>query len=272
MKASSFLILLIIGIGGFLSGGVDAKPQNGIDPQALIERLLAVDAEQKARLHDVVLDAEMVEGKYEDDVFVEKVRYKKKVYVRHLEDTALLYEEYLECFEEDKQLSEEDCAKRAAERKEKKAKRGSHDVSFSLLKPFHPDQAENYSITYEGITTEEVDDYTCHQFRVEALKKEDNLLNGDFYFESESFHLVRVDFSPAKLIKKMMFKLKKLNMSVLLGPAGDGFWLPKKFEIEGQGKAAFFFGVKFAGTEYYTNPVINGGIDPSIFETDEVDK
>lgn len=269
MKAVSLIILLLIGIGGFLSSGLEAKPQNGIDPQVLIERLLAVEFELRERLHDLVLDAETVEGKYEDGVFIEKARFHKKIYLQYQEDTVLFFEEYLDCFEEDKQLSAEDCSKRAAERKEKKAKRGTHDVSFSLLRPFYPENAEKYETSYEGITTEEVEGYTCHRFRVQALKKEKDLLNGDYYFDAETFRLVRLDFSPAKLIKKMMFKLKKLDMSVLLGPAGDGYWLPKKFEIEGRGKAAFFFGVKFAGAEYYTNPVINGGIDPAIFETNE---
>jgi len=77
---------------------------------------------------------------------------------------------------------------------------------------------------------------------------------------------VKVDFSPARLVKKTFFKLKEMNMSIVYGPTEDGFWLPRQFEIEGKGKAMFFIGVKFSGVEYYRNPVINSGIDDQIFE------
>ncbi|NOY88603.1 MAG: hypothetical protein GXO93_04320, partial [FCB group bacterium] len=96
--------------------------------------------------------------------------------------------------------------------------------------------------------------------------KSDSLINGDYYFEAESFHLVKVDFSPAKLVKKTMFKMSKLNMSILYAPTKEGYWLPRQFDIEGQGKAMFFIGVKFAGTEYYRNPIINSGLSSKMFE------
>ena len=59
----------------------------------------------------------------------------------------------------------------------------------------------------------------------------------------------------------MMFKMKKLNMTIIYKEFENNLWFPKQFEIAGKGKAMFFIGVNFAGTEYYRNPLINQDID-----------
>jgi hypothetical protein len=119
------------------------------------------------------------------------------------------------------------------------------------------------------VAEEKIDGHVCHQFSVRAKEKQKDLINGDYYFEVESFHLVRVDFSPAELVKKTMFKLNRLDMSIQYEPTPDSIWLPRQFDIEGEGKAAFLFGVRFAGTEYYRNPRINSGIKADIFEVND---
>ena len=247
-------------------GTVIAQTDNGIDPEALIDRILMVEQRQCDSLSDVVYDAEYIEGEEKDGEFKEKVRFIKKIYVKYLPDTALYLEEYLEYYKDGELKSEKDRDNEAKKRKENKTKRNTRDVSFSMLEPFHADQRDFYDIRYIGVTDDQIDGYICHHFRVNSLEEVDDRINGDFYFEAESFNLVRADFSPAKLVKKMMFKLKTMNMSVSYGPTEDGYWLPHQFDISGKGKAMFFIGVKFAGTEYYRNPVINGGIDDKIFE------
>ena len=64
----------------------------------------------------------------------------------------------------------------------------------------------------------------------------------------------------------MMFKMSRLDMSIRYGSTPEGFWLPRQFDIRGKGKAAFFIGVNFAGTEYYRIAEINTGLNDSIFE------
>jgi len=244
-----------------------AQHDNGIDPEALIDRILAVDRNQAGQLHDVVLEAEYVEG--EDDRkngFCEKVRLVKKVYIMYCEDSVWFHEDYLEYYKDGQLRSEEDLRKEAQERLEKKRKHKILDISHPILRPFHPERRNLYEITYLGVAAERVEGFVCHQFQVRAIEESDTLLNGDYYFEAEAFHLVRVDFSPARLVKKMMFRLKELSMSILYGPADDDIWLPRQFSIRGKGKTAFFFGVDFAGTEYYRNPIINDGLEASIFE------
>ena len=101
-----------------------------------------------------------------------------------------------------------------------------------------------------------------------AREKDPELINGDFYFETETFHLARLDFSPAKLGGNMMFKMKRLEMTLICGPTEDGYWLPRRFDLTGKGKAILIVGVKFAGAEYYRNPRINTGLSDELFEVD----
>lgn len=243
-----------------------AQSDNGIDPEALIGRILVVEERQRQAVSDVVYDAEYIEGEEKDGEFQEKVRFTKKIYVKYTADTALFHEEYLQYYKDGELKNDKDRDNEARDRKENKRKRNTKDVSFSMLEPFYPEQREFYDIEYIGVANDQIEGYVCHQFRVNSLEEVDERINGDFYFEAESFNLVRVDFSPAKLVKKMMFRLNDMDMSITYGPTEEGFWLPRQFDISGKGKAMFFIGVKFAGTEYYRNPVVNGGIDEEIFE------
>jgi hypothetical protein len=248
----------------------DAQAQSGIDPEALIDRILAVEEKQQSEITDLTFDAEYVEGKQEDDgSFKEERRFAKKVYIKYLPDTALYYEEYFEYYK-DGELQEVDKRdKEAAERMEKKKKRKTRDISYPILTPFYTEHRSEYEITYEGVATDKVNGYVCHQFSVRANVEDSDHIDGEYFFEAESFHLVRVDFSPAKLVKKMMFKLHELEMTILYDRTPDDYWLPRQFDIKGRGKAAFFFGVKFAGTEYYRNPRVNTGLKAEIFEVND---
>lgn len=267
---TSVLAFAVIALTGMLSPAV-AQSDNGIDPEALIDRILMVEQRQSEALSDVVYDAEYIEGEEKDGDFNEKVRFIKRIYVKYVEDTALFHEEYIEYYKDGELKSDEDRDNEAKKRKENKQKRKTKDVSFSMLEPFHQDQRDFYDIKYIGVTDDQIEGYVCHHFRVSSLEEVDDRINGDFYFEAESFNLVRVDFSPAKLVKKTMFKLNAMDMSIAYGPTEEGFWLPRQFDISGKGKAMFFIGVKFAGTEYYRSPVINGGIDDEIFEETDGD-
>ena len=239
----------------------------GIDPEALIERILATNELQCSHLEDVTLSAEYVEREDKgDEGFREKVRIVKEVYIKYFADTAWFTEEYLEYYKDGELKSDEDMRKEAADHIKKQKKQETRNISYPMLRPFYPERRSLYNIDYAGVAEERIDDWVCHRFRVTATEPADSLINGDYFFEAETFHLVRVDFSPSRLVKKLMFKLNELNMSVLYGPTAEGYWLPRRFDVQGKGKAALLFGVKFAGTEYYRSPVVNSGLDDSIFE------
>ncbi len=251
----------------WMSGAAAAQNSQGIDPDAIIDQILTVDSIQKAHLQDVVMEAELLEGKMKDNGELEiKKRFVKDVYIKYFPDTAWYYAKYKEYYEDGKQKSEDDLRKAARERKKKKEERKGRDISFPILSPFYPEHRDNYEITYEGVTDELIDGYACHHFRVDSKVEDDEHINGDFYFEAESFHLVRADFAPAELTRKTMFKLDRLDMSLRFEPLNDDIWLPARFDIVGKGKAALFFGVNFAGTEVYRNPRINTGLADSLFQ------
>jgi len=265
-KLTAYLFLVAVTIL-YASTTIAQLPASGIDPEAIIERLLAVEEDQRERLVDVVFEAEYVEGEQkEDQGFIEKIRFEKKTYLKFFEDTALYHEEYLAYYKDGELKSQKDLEKEARERKEKRKKRNAHDLSFPILSPFYTEYRQDYEIIYRGVAEEEIGSYICHRFEVTSGIEDADHINGDYYFEAESFHLVRVDFSPAKLTKKTLFKLNQLNLSIHFSPTVEGFWLPKQFDIYGKGKAMLFIGVKFSATEYYHNPIINNGIDDAIFE------
>ncbi len=252
--------------------GARGQTDDGIDPEALIERILLVEQRQQESINDIVFDAEYIEGEEKDGEFREKVRFVKKVFIKYSGDTVLFHEDYLEYYKDGELKRDKDRDDEAKSREEKKRKRKTRDISYSMLEPFYADQREQYDISYEGVTDDHVDGYICHQFRVTSIGENERAINGDFFFEAETFNLVRADFSPAKLVKKAMFKMKEMAMSISYGLTEDGYWLPHQFEISGKGKAMFFIGVTFAGAEYYSNPVINGGIEDEIFEVQNGDE
>lgn len=240
-----------------------------VDLDALIEQIISVEKQQQDQIKTLVFDAEYIEGEQKDDGFKEKVRFTKKIYIKFLEDTTLYYEEYLEYYKDGELKNDKDLQKEAGKRKEEKEKRNARDVSYSMIKPFYPEWRDKYEIKYIGIDTEESEEYTCHHFKLTAIEKSDSLINADYYFDAESFNLVKVNFSPAKLIKKTFFKLNELKMSIIYQPYENGLWFPSRFDLFGKGKAVFFIGVKFSGTEYYSNPIINSNIDDKFEVKDE---
>ncbi len=245
------------------------QPPENIDPAALIQRILAVEQEQLRDLKDVVFETEYIEGETKNEGFIEKVRFIKRTYLKYLPDTVLFHETYLEYFKDGVLQKDEDRKKEEAKRKNEKKKRKAYDISYSMYEPFYPENRELYNIEYLGLAEDKIEDYVCHHFRVTAKDRKEGLINGDYYFEAGSFNLLRVDFSPARLVKKTMFKLNELNMSIFYKPTPEGYWLPKEFHIKGKGRAVFFIGVNFSGREYYRKPIINGGIDDRIFEVDK---
>ena len=262
MKKMILIFCILLAVGSVFG-------QANSEADVLIEQILDAEKQQNAIVHNVTFDAEYIEGEEKDGKFIEKIRFDKKIYVKYDEDTAYLVEDYIAYYKDSEKQSDKDLESEAKDRLEKKEKRKSKDISYSMLKPFYPENRELYTIEYLGLADDEMDGYTCHFFKVKAKEEDDNLINGDYYFDVESFQLVHVDFSPAKLTKKAMFKMKELNMSISYKEYENNLWFPTQIEIAGKGKAMFFIGVNFAGTEYYRNPVINQDIESKFIIKDE---
>ncbi|MDH3890686.1 MAG: hypothetical protein OEV49_06345 [candidate division Zixibacteria bacterium] len=268
MKITSLMSSCLL-LAGLAQASITSQTE-AIDPHALIETILMIDAQQAEQINDLILDGEYVEGETNDEgEFEQKVRIVKKIYIKYLPDTTLMHDQYLQFYKEGELQDDEETRKEAAERLSKKIKRKSKDVSWQLLTPFHEGERDFYDIVYVGVPGDLVEGRSCHHFQISCKEKDATRINGDYYFDSESFHLVRVDFTPAKLTSNLMFKMKQLDMSIKFGPTPEGHWLPRQFDINGRGKAMFLIGVKFSGTEYYTNGQINSGFDSAIFEDND---
>lgn len=238
-----------------------------MDSKQLIEKILEVEKTQKALVQDLTLDAVFIEGKKEKDGQIkEKARFIKKVFLKFLPDSTLMHEEYLEYLKEGKPQKEKDMLKEVADRTEKKKKRKAKDISHSMYTPFYPKNNAIYDYELIGVYPELIEGHVCYELRLTAKEEIDSLINGTYYIDTATFDFVKINFAPAKLVKKLMFKLHKLNMTILFDKTGEGLNYPKQFIIDGKGKAALFIGVNFYATEKYSNPVFNSGLEDNIFE------
>ncbi len=271
LLAALFLASAVVTATLMLSATANGQAPSGVDPEALITQILATDSHQRDQVHDVTFESQYIEGEETDKGFKEKARFNKKVQIKYLKDTALYHEEYLEYYKEGELQSMKACAEAGKEKMNKKKRRKSKDISYNMIEPFYTTKRALYDITYKGISETQIDGHSCHHFVVKAKEPDEQLVNGDYYFESETFHLVKVDFTPSKVMHSIWFNFSKLNMSISYSPTADGWWLPSSFFIEGKAKATLFIGVKFGGTEYFRNPVINSGLDDKLFEVRDDD-
>ena len=259
-------MLIILILFAFVSSGMSQQ----LDKMQLVKKILEVEKTQKALVQDLTLDALFIEGKKEKDGRIkEKTRFMKKVFLKFLPDTTLMHEEYLEYLKKGKPQKEKDMLKEVTDRTEKKKKRKAKDISYSMYIPFYPENETIYDYELTGVHPELIEGHVCYALKLNALEETDSLINGTYYIDTTTFSFVRIDFAPAKLVKKMMFKLYKLNMTILFDKTEGGLNYPKQFTIDGKGKAALFIGVNFYVTEKYSNPVFNSGLDDKIFEVQD---
>ena len=265
-RVALLTVCVVVACTTLFTPGARSQETAGVDPGALIEQILATDGHQREAVRDVTFESQYIEGEETKKGFEEKARFNKRVQIKYLKDTAWYHEEYLEYYKEGELQSMKECAEAGKEKLAKKKRRKSKDISYNMVEPFYAAKRPLYEITYKGIAEDKIDGRSCHHFVVKAKEPDEKLVNGDYYFEGETFHLAKVDFSPSKMMHTIWFNFSKLNMSISYSPTADGWWLPSQFFIEGKAKATLFIGVKFGGTEYFRNPVVNSGLDDKLFE------
>ncbi len=261
------VIAMVLTVGILLTGGVVSAQEDRIDPQALIEQILTVHQRQQSQIEDISYDAEYVEGEETDRGFVEKVRLIKTIHIKYVGDSVLYSEQFHEYYKDGKLQPDKELKDEARERTKNRIEQNRRTIAHPMLEPFYPDNSNNYRIRYEGVNYDDVEGHICHEFVVRSTVDDADHINGVYYFDADTFQLVRCNFSPAKLVKKTFFRLNRLDMTIDYAFTSDStWWLPTRFEMEGEGKAAVFFGVHFSGTEYYRNPRVNTGIADTLFE------
>ncbi len=266
-KINLFMFILFL-LFNFASA--PAIEEESLEADAIISKILAVEAKQRAEIQTLTFDAEYIEKESDGNGgYFEKVRLEKKIRLKYLPDTVLYNEEYIRYLKNGEVRPDKECEEVATERKEKKKRRGSRDISWPILLPFKPASRGSYDISYQGVNDSAVTGLVCHHFKVASTTEDEKKINGDYFFDAASFQLAKAEIEPAKLGGNIFFKLNKLEMSVSYGPTAQGHWLPQLFEINGKGKATFFIGVDWEGTEYFHNPQINTGISDELFKTDQ---
>ncbi|MEW5923617.1 MAG: hypothetical protein AB1746_06485 [Candidatus Zixiibacteriota bacterium] len=258
------VLLLIIVLLGF-SGGAQAEEKMTVG--SLIDSVLAARQRQLDAVSDMTFDAIFYERRTDKEGNItEEKRYDKKIYVKKIDDTFHIHQKYIALYLDGVRQDREALVAEVDKKQEERAKRGGRDFTYDLTIPLQMLYTGMYDVSYKGMTKEKVDGYICYMLRADAREDNDTLINCLYYVDTAGFNLVKVDFSPAHLTNKLMFKLKELNMTIHYKPYNTDIWIPDHFELQGRGKAAFFIGVYFQSEETYTNPVINSGLDDALFE------
>jgi hypothetical protein len=231
----------------------------------IVSRVLDNYKNQMERINDISYDVVSYDKRTDGDGKVKTTKkYIKKIRLEKGPDgkfhsNEMIYEYYIDGVKQDSA----DLSKLVAERAEKKKKRGGQDIDYDMTKPLKPENGGIYEIKYEGLSENQIDGYDCYRVRAMARDNDNNkisldtLIDAFYYIDTVSYNIVRVEFQPARLVSKLMFKLRALDMSISYEPYDSTLWLPRQFKIKGRGKAALFVGVYFEGEEVYSNPVIN---------------
>ena len=256
-RISSALIIIMLTMAS------SARPMTF---EALTDSVLAVRQAQFEAAGDMSFDAVLNEKETDGKGKVKKLeKYDKKIRVKKFGDSLLIKEEYLSYYIDDEKQSDRELAKKVQKKTDEKKKRRGRDLAYDLTEPLQLKNRQSYETFYDGIADSLIDGFVCHKLRAEARQDIDTLIDALYYIDTASYHPVRIDFRPAKLVKKLMFRLSDFKMTLQYKPFNDKIWLPYHFEIKGKGRAALFVSVNFEAEETYFNPVINSGLADSLF-------
>jgi hypothetical protein len=258
----AFLFIII-----FLAISSGAFSSDKITVGALIDSVLAARQRQLEAVSDMTFDAIFYERRTDKEGNItEEKRYDKKIYVKKIDDTFHIHQKYVAFYLDGIKQEREALVAEVDRKQEERSKRGGRDFTYDLTIPLQMLYTGMYDVSYKGMIEEKVDGYICHMLRADAREENDTLINCLYYVDTAGYNLVRVDFSPARLTSKLMFKLKELDMTIHYKPYNSDIWVPDRFELLGRGKAAFFIGVYFQSEETYTNPVVNSGLNDALFD------
>ncbi len=257
---------------------VSAKTFAGTTPtvDSVIQKVLRTHDAAMAELSDLTIDIDSYEKRLDGDGNIKKTaKLVKQGHLKKVEGgTFVYYEDYNEYYIDGVKQDQKSLDKVRKERLDRKKKSRSKDLSFDIATPLKPHFRNIYDIAYEGPSEGDIDGYPCFLLRASVNKENfkedmpDTLANFLFYIDTLSYQIVKVDFEPVRLKSKLFFKFKSLNMSINFAPYDSVLWLPSHFHIDVHAKAAFFVGINFEGEEIYRNPIINVGLNDSLFKSD----
>jgi hypothetical protein len=187
---------------------------------------------------------------------------KKFIKTYYLKD-SLFRAEFHEYYRDGEPQNEKELQKEIEEAKERRRKGRNRDASINPMEPFYPENRQHYIFTLAG--RESRHSCQCYHVIAECLVEDENLLEGDYWFEVNGLNLVHTEFHPSK----MPSKIKMLDMVKSCAPVEHGYWLPVGFRLRGKGQVLLFIKFNFEVEERYTGHKINVEVPDDFFAEDE---
>ncbi len=231
--------------------------QDTLDVDQIIRGAVRQDSITRAEVGAWEMQAESFVRKLGgDDQVKEEKKFLKTYYFKDSLFKVVFHEYYLDgVLQDQKELDKQ--IREAAERRKKGRNR---DASVNPMEPFYAENRGKYVFTLAG--KELTHGCIAYHIIAECLEDDENLFEGDFWFEINHLNLLRAEFRPAK----MPSKIKMLEMTKDFAPVEAGYWLPVGFRLHGKGQVLLFIKFNFAVEERYSKWEIRLDLPDSFFE------
>lgn len=243
-----------------LSGGLVlglAMTASAVDVGDVVEGAYRRDRLVRAEIVDLTMEAVSLSRKLTGDGSVkEEKKFLKTYYFKDSLFATSFHEYYLDGVKQD----EKKLIEQVREDEQRRSKGRGRDASIDPLAPFSPKNRQNYRFTL--LDDESRQGADCYHVNAECLVEDENLLEGDFWFDREGFNLVYAEVHPAELTSP----LKQLDMVQSRKRHESGYWLPDRFYLRGRGKVMLVIKFAFEVEEKYSNHRLNGGLSDELFK------
>jgi hypothetical protein len=230
--------------------------QDSLDIEQIIDGACRRDSIRQAEVRDMVMPAESYARNLHGDG---SVKEEKKFIKTYYFKDSLFKAEFHEYYRGDELQSEKELEKEIKEAQERRRKGRNRDASVNPMEPFYPDNRQHYVFTLAG--KEQQHGCVCYHVVAECLVEDENLFEGDYWFEVNWLNLVHTEFHPSK----MPSKIKMLEMTKSFAPVEHGYWLPVGFHLRGKGQVLLFIKFNFEVEERYSGHKINVGLTDEFF-------
>jgi hypothetical protein len=233
--------------------------QETLEIEEVIDGACQRDSIKRAEVTDMTMRAESYSRKLTGDG---KVKEEKKFFKEYFYKDTLFKVEFLEYYLENELQSKKKLQEQIEEADKRRKQGRSRDASVNPMEPFYPQNRQHYRFSMPGI--EKQHGCICYHITVVSLVEDEDLFEGDYWFETNWLNLVHAEFRPAR----MPSKIKQLDMTMSYAPVEEGYWLPVGFHLLGRGKVLILIKFNFEVEEKYSQHKVNVGLTDDFFAED----
>ncbi len=234
--------------------------QDTLDIEQIIEGAFTRDSVTRAEVGAMKMQAESYVRNLKGSG---EVKEEKKFIKSYYFKDTLFKAEFHEYYRDGELQDEKELQKEIQEAKERREKGRNRDASINPMEPFYPQNRQHYVFTLAGTVTKR--GCICYRVLAECLEEDEDLLEGEYWFEVNWLNLVYAEFHPSK----MPSKIKQLDMVKSFAPVEHGYWLPVGFKLRGRGQVLLFIKFNFEVEERYSGHKINLELPGDFFAEDE---